>query len=68
MTKPYWREYGTFIAKIHPSAKGHQHRGYTNPLQKVLAQKLYGKIDKQNLNRVAGEGGAGGGGFAPELV
>ena len=39
-----------------------------NPFQNVLALKLYGKLEQQNPNRVAGEGGAGRAGFAPELV
>ena len=37
-------------------------------LTNLLAMKFYAKIEQHNLNRTAGEGGAGGGGFAPELV
>ena len=34
-------------------------RGSVNLLQNVLALKFYGKIDQQNSNCVADEGGAG---------
>ena len=39
-----------------------------NVFQNVLALNLYGKLEQQIRNRVAGEGGAGRGGFAPEWV